>query len=367
MGTGIENLLAGFRQFEKGAKSFALGRALGDADEARQQIQQSDLEQKEKDVALRQLGQRTLGAIGGLNPTAAQVAIIQGIAPKEPAKFQTAEAAFISGAPEQRERATELIEGKRADVAAKQVIKQAETKRKETVAVKKLIEIDFQKLTKASATPSSRRRPGRLEVQVDASDNLLAIFQSKVPSDKPLSDMTPAERIKVLNKLDIREVRETAVVLNRLLSQAAGTESGIEHLTPSSLFIQSRALLEQVLNEPVASKAGAFMEKFYQTVTRERSLAVGKLRRIKNQFRSGFKRAFDSDPERFEKIIKGDSLKFDLKAILEGRPGVTDERALRLEQAPIFGVQPGQGATPQGAAPAQGSTMKDRAARFRGG
>jgi len=338
----VDALFKGLKLFNEGVQSLAIARSLhrasGQIEDIRKVV---DEDQDVRAGKIREVNEDLARRLVALNVSGGQIkAAMFGGGVEPPKRLPTTpfQASLVGKSPEEIQAAGTA--GVTAQTEAKQI--------KADEAKDKLVQSDLQRLVKLASVPSSRRRSGRVQVNIDVADALLTLFTGKVPEGENLARMTVEEREKVFNKLSAFEVEETAVVLSRLLTQAAPTQGGIENLTADSIIIKANRRLGEIRNRPEGAQAGKFIESFYQTVVRERGLNVAKQKQIFGTFRAAFGRAAAAQPEAVNTILTPDRIEFDLDKILKGGEGTRFIPAPQLEAPPLFAPQPGVPGSQQG-------------------
>jgi len=184
-------------------------------------------------------------------------------------------------------------------------------------ADKKFAILQSEKLSETIVNPSSRRRIGRVTLNIDRSDALRALLTVKdkttgkmieIPDNIDfLSKEKRQELIRAWNQLPPQFVQEVVVGLDSLIRQGAPTEGGVAHLRPNTLLGKANEFVNQIKNNPGGADLGAFVLKFTETILRERELNAAKRREAIRQIAAPFLWMVDEGgfaQKQFERVMR---------------------------------------------------------------
>jgi hypothetical protein len=106
-----------------------------------------------------------------------------------------------------------------------------------------------------------------------------------------------------LDDIDVRQITETARVLDRVLSGGNPTISGTEHLTPDTARMKLAHLMEQVTNKRQGAGASSFLQNNLHTLDREENIAKERSANTMKQALGSFLDIAEHDPERWDAMV----------------------------------------------------------------
>ena len=221
---------------------------------------------------------------------------------------------------------------------------------------------DFIKLGNIAINPSSRRRFGRLQGNIDVADAAKTLTSSiGVPEGKFANPKeSHAQKVKRLDNMTAQQKSELVKVLDRLLSQGAPTESGQAHLLPTSLQGDLQKIIQRLVGAPTGQKEGKLIAGILDTIEREREFNAKRQKEALGRLGVAFSHLKDAAPERFNAIIQGEPLTF--------TPGEEGQFVQLDEPSPgglqIPGVNDAQAAAPGGQIGPSGLTPDQRKQRI---
>ena len=163
-------------------------------------------------------------------------------------------------------------------------------------------EMQLEKMGKITLVPSSRSPAGRYIKAVDDSDAAMQLLTQYAPAGKDLKNMTKEERIAVFNKLDGPMRAKLNAAVDRLVSGAAPTVSGREHLMNKTAVADLMKAKSYLSNKVVGEEAGAFVEQMYDTIHREKEMFTDRAIELGSEMKSMFPTAFKTHPEEARRL-----------------------------------------------------------------
>ncbi len=208
------------------------------------------------------------------------------------AGFKVGDEGGLIADPEFQQRQLEISEGKRKGQTDRHLQK------------------DWMSLSKVAVNPSSRRKAGRYQMNIDAADAVFALTEGiGVPHGQfPPANETHEALVKRLDEADSRQIAEVVRSLDRMLTQGVPTQHGMEELTPQTTSGLIRKFGEKIMGSPKGLSQGAFLAKYLDTVTRERNMNIMKQDQTLQKLGLGFEHLQDSDPERFKQLLMSEPL-----------------------------------------------------------
>lgn len=193
----------------------------------------------------------------------------------------------------------------------------------------------FVKLGTTVINPTSRRRFGRLQQNIDTADAAKTLTASLGVLPGQFADPKESHKRKIerFNSATQQQKAELVAVLTRLLTQGAPTEAGQAHLLPTSLQGSIGETIQRLSASPQGGQEGELIANIVDTIERERSFNVGRQRESLGKIGAAFGHLQKVDPERFAAIIEGDPLEFVPGPLTEdSEPLVTQFQPAQPEQ-----------------------------------
>lgn len=161
------------------------------------------------------------------------------------------------------------------------------------------------KFTDKVLNPTSRGYLGSLQKRIDSADSIGTLLGGLTVNGQPVpANETKEQRIQRFNQADSRQIAEVVKSLDSMLSQGAATVSGQEHLTPSTFEGLKQKFGEKLFNAPKGANQGEFLERFNDTIQREKSLYSQKKKVAHEGLKLGIPDLVKMDPKRIDDILE---------------------------------------------------------------
>lgn len=163
----------------------------------------------------------------------------------------------------------------------------------------------FEKLGTEAVNPTNRKTMGRYTQSIDNADTLLTLVNGVglAPGQQVNPNESAADSIKRFNNATPQQIAEIVKGLDRLVSQAAPTVSGTEHLMPSSAVGKLNEMKQYLSNNPTGAGMGKFVHNIVDTVARERQTFAKKREHVAGKYKDIYKEAYQADPDRFMRVL----------------------------------------------------------------
>jgi hypothetical protein len=153
---------------------------------------------------------------------------------------------------------------------------------------------EFADFSKVVSNPTTRSAIGAAQAKIVAAQAVEAMLSKykKPDGSDSFDEVTPQQAEEVVRAMD------------RMISGAAPTMSGQEHLRPTSIMSKIQETMQQVTNQPQGAKLGAFMRNFEDTIKREQQMATMQKKGYMKGLAAGHKHLVEADPQRFNDIVE---------------------------------------------------------------
>lgn len=319
MGDGLKNLFAGFDRFNAGLKQLQLSRTLNSANEAVEQIRDSELDQQEKNERLKALGQDLAFRLPQFGVAATQIEGIRGaFVPPELARPTTLIQGLSDPRPEVRERFRQgsiIEQGIKLEFEKLKGPTLAQELAKERIELskEKTLQTQLDSLTEATDPTKAVR----------SAFGIAAISRGRIGGLQAL-----LETFKDKDEIIPQEFEEIAIAFAAILTRGQPSEGAVENLVPKTLNFKKAEYDQFINSRPSGVQAAAFIERIEKALVREdieleTQIDETVLQRAQAKFGLAIKR-----PLQFKNIVAG-ALKISTEDIIID----LDKRLITTRQA----------------------------------